>query len=253
MDNQTQAAILQVYAAWAGVLVTLFGFLVITFQLRVSAKASRTQNASTFMLGEHKERLLNDASEALGQLFQFGSRKQMPMETARKIMADEPTARKLSAVLNYYENVAAGVNCGVHDEQYVRLAGSRSFRIRFWENANYIAAVRESNRNPNLWIELERLCEKWDRWSNASPHFFENGQVVVGVPFEELRVPSEQERWKPRLKPRRSNSWLLSRQNRLGRSETAVLASPDSSGQLQSATQSAALHKRKTQSSDSPS
>jgi hypothetical protein len=64
----------------------------------------------------------------------------------------------LTYFLNYFEDLATGVNMGVFDFDVVnRVSGSRI--MRSWEDyGNWVRAERATLQQPSLFIELERLA-----------------------------------------------------------------------------------------------
>ncbi len=66
-----------------------------------------------------------------------------------------------------------------------------------WESLRclgYFRVVRKQVRNDKVYSELEHLAARWDRWSDAAPHFFREGEVIVGVPYDKLPMPTDRER-----------------------------------------------------------
>jgi len=92
----------------------------------------------------------------------------------------------------------AGIRCGSFDEEMFRFAYMRPVRLLTWQLIVYFRLVRKQVRNDKVYSELEHLAARWDRWSDAAPHFFREGEVIVGVPYDKLPMPTDRERRKPR-------------------------------------------------------
>ena len=195
-----EAANVQAYASIAGVAVTALGLIAILVQIRASSHGTRGQNSSMFLLGDHRLELFEDATRALSGTFELLGSEQMTDATAAAILDNKEMDASLSALINYYETVAAGIRCGSFDERMFRFAYMRPVRLLSWQLIRYIRLIRERARNDKVYSELEQLAAKWDRWSDAAPHFFRDGEVIVGVPYEKLPVPTDNERRRPRLR-----------------------------------------------------
>lgn len=195
-----QAANVQAYAAIAGVGVTALGLVAILAQIRASSRGVRGQNSSMFLLGDHRQALLEDADRALAGVFELFGSEQMSDAIAIEIDEDKERRAALSALLNHYEIIAAGIRCGSFDEEMFRFAYMRPVRLLCWQLILYLRHVRKQARNDKLYSELERLAARWDRWSDAAPHFFRDGQVIVGVSYAQLPMPTEEDKRRLRLK-----------------------------------------------------
>lgn len=195
-----QAAQVQAYAAIAGVLVTALGLVAILVQIRSSSKVAQRQNASMFLLGDHRKLLLDEAEAALGGLIHLFGKEQVSEETAAKILDNPVMDAKLSALLNFYETIAAGIRCGAFDEEMFRFAYMKPVRVLYWQLAPYIHMIRKQAKNDRIFSELRFIAARWDRWSDAAPHFFLDGEVILDVPYDELPMPTEAERRNPKLR-----------------------------------------------------
>jgi hypothetical protein len=78
---------------------------------------------------------------------------------ADKLESDE--VKKMTYVLNYYENVSVGIGAGIYDEAMWRKA-QYSTVTRLWDKARpFIEEIRETRRQSTMYQEFEQLATRW--------------------------------------------------------------------------------------------
>ncbi|MBB4286981.1 DUF4760 domain-containing protein [Roseospira goensis] len=70
---------------------------------------------------------------------------------------------QLHALLNYYEGLARGIHTGIYDETVIRSGREGAMKRAFKAFEPYILCRRYRNNSPNAWIELEKICKKWEQ------------------------------------------------------------------------------------------
>ena len=60
-------------------------------------------------------------------------------------------------LLNYYENISVGVNSDIYDIEMIKKSQKTMIIAIYNQSKPFIVRLREQNKNPNLYIEFEKL------------------------------------------------------------------------------------------------
>lgn len=128
-------------------------------QMRSSEKQSRCRATVDIVLHEKTDREYLDARKLFAEL-------KAKNQTLTHFACAEPGKcvdenQAILLVLNQYEFMAAGIFAGAFDEEiYMRM--KRSLLIRDWDSLSaYVLELRQRRTNTALFIEFQRLADKW--------------------------------------------------------------------------------------------
>ena len=68
---------------------------------------------------------------------------------------------RVHSVINYFEAMARGVRQGIYDEEVIKNAFQGHMNRVYESFRYYIESRRRNLHNPQIWIELEEISDKW--------------------------------------------------------------------------------------------
>ncbi|MEU7866380.1 DUF4760 domain-containing protein [Dactylosporangium sp. NPDC049140] len=117
-------------------------------QVRIKRQATLAHIAATM---EHRRRVSSEVPPDTDP--------EAVREFTRDADSNSPNGRLLRNYLNFYENLAAGINIGVFDIDVVaRTSGTIIVRV-YDAYKDFIVRFREANRHDLAYVEMEELAE----------------------------------------------------------------------------------------------
>lgn len=143
-------------------LLGLFSVILLWWQIRQNALWNKLHTHHEFSkdtTSPDRERVLNQAMRKFG----MHADEDLSKEIVDRIFDDEETLLAVKNFLNDYEGFCAAVNVGIIDDAYAY--GVDAYRtIRAYRRFGvFIEEVRRRIKNPESYLELEKVALKWER------------------------------------------------------------------------------------------
>ncbi|MDC9714853.1 MAG: DUF4760 domain-containing protein [Gammaproteobacteria bacterium] len=140
---QTATLIVAVFVAWVSIK-----------KQKDTAKKDKT---ISLLMKDLEDDFLKDGMKAL--LIVHDSENDDVAIYANPAHRNDDKAIAIRNLLNYYENIAVGVNSGIYDIEMIKKSQKTMILSIYKQSEPFIIRLREKNNNPKLYIEFEKFIQ----------------------------------------------------------------------------------------------
>ena len=157
-ENLQQVA--QVCTGWTTFAILFSGFLgatVATIAIYMSRKTAREKNAADVLQMAQRDRTLADGIRVVQEIYKNGAMESFAHEENR--LTTEATLTRY--VLNFYEDIAVGINRNIYSETFIKEASYTTIVDLCDRTRPFMEHMRIRKKQKTAWKELESLGKRW--------------------------------------------------------------------------------------------
>ena len=141
-------------------------FLGTLFVIKSNKLNTRRKNAADIVLAMSGDSLMVEGLEEIRKIIANGNANSYFAELGELKLAEDkrPQQTSISYVLNRYEYVAVGIDCGTYDEEIIKRSNYNKL-IRIYDSCQpMIDATRRATGKQTIWSEMQTLAERWKKY-----------------------------------------------------------------------------------------
>ena len=140
-------------------------FLGTLYVIKANKLNARRKNAADIICGMNDDRLMVEGLEEIRKIIKGESSSSIFAELGNLNLNEEKRNQQvlISYVLNRYEYVAVGIDCGTYDEEIIKRSSYNKL-IRIYDQCSpMIETTRRATGKQTIWSERETLAERWKK------------------------------------------------------------------------------------------